>query len=444
MNSGEYVSSNPREESEIELLAIILNKNEAIDLLQIKPKYFGNKELGKMLDYCIECYNKYKTVCHAEILKEHSDFDIMLYHDVMYEAIYFEISWKTQLSMLQQNILDYYKEDIINDLTKKLEDKEINYDTFINKIEKIKNYKLNKSDNTNMLSIADIDINTEEHEERILSNTYVLDNGIKGFTIGQLSVWSGGNASAKSTYLNQLAIETIQQGYNVAIYSGELVAKRLLRWIIMQCAGKANMSYNKEKDYWFVNSYAKEKILKWLNNKLFIYDNDKGNKAKEVINSIKECVQKNNVKVVILDNLMSMNLSGYGDNKYDVQSSFIQDLSSLAKELNIHIHFVCHPRKATTFLRKTDISGSADLTNIADNVFIMHRVNTDFRIKTKEMFKWSDDYPLYKYSNVIEVCKNRDFGVEDYFVGMYFEVESKRLLNLQDEKKKYSWEFEGR
>mgnify|MGYP003297768623 CR=1 FL=1 len=61
-----------------------------------------------------------------------------------------------------------------------------------------------------------------------------------------------------------------------------------------------------------------------------------------------------------------------------------------------------------SFLRKNDISGSADLTNIADNVFIMHRVNNDFKIRTKEMFNWSEDHKIYQYSNILEICKNRE------------------------------------
>lgn len=431
-----------REEIEREFLALVINKNEVIDLLQIKPKYLQNEELGKMLDYCIESYKKFKIVSPPEILKLHEDFNITLFSDLLTNVFYYERAWKEQLALSEESILKFYKEDIINDLNKDLIDKKIDYDTFMSKMKMIEGYKLNKSYNTNMLTIADIDTNTEEEYEHIKSNTYLLDKAIKGFIVGQLSVWSGGNASAKSTYLNQLALETINQGHNVAIYSGELIAKRLLKWVTMQAAGKKNMSYNKEKDYWFVNTEARKRILNWLNNRLFIYDNEAGNKAKEVINSIRECVIRNKVRVVILDNLMSMNLSGYGDNKYDVQSEFIQDLSALAKELNIHIHFVCHPRKATTFLRKTDISGSADLTNIADNVFIMHRVNNDFKIKTKEMFKWTDNAKIYEYSNVLEVCKNRELGIEDYFVGMYFEIESKRLLDQQDENRIYRWRIE--
>ena len=169
----------------------------------------------------------------------------------------------------------------------------------------------------------------------------------------------------------------------------------------MQAAGKRNMEYYQKKDYWYVGEEKKQKIINWLDKKLFIYNNESGNKASQIINGIKKCIKKNNIKVVIIDNLMSMNLSDYGDNKYDTQSYFIQSLSALAKECNVHIHFVCHPRKVTS---------------------------------------WKDNFPLYEFDNVLEVCKNRDFGIEDFFVGMYFEIESKRMLNIKNETKYYKWE----
>ena len=142
--------------------------------------------------------------------------------------------------------------------------------------------------------------------------------------------------------------------------------------------------------------------------------------------------------MVILDNLMSMNLSNYGQDKYEVQTKLITELSDMAKRLNIHIHFVCHPRKSTNFLRKYDISGTADLTNIADNVFIVHRVNNDFKKQFQEMFKKNDE-KILSYDNIVETCKNREFGVQDMFTGQFFEVETKRFLNYKDEHKYYMW-----
>lgn len=432
-----------REEFERELLAILILNEQAINYLQVKPMYFKNEELSKLFQYMLECYKEHKCFSISHIFQKHKEVNADLWVQLISETLYFKDAWQSQMAMCQESILTYYKEDVIKNLNKELADKKITYSQFTEKIMKIKEIKVNSKNEKSIISINEIDMSKEEEKEKVKSNCNLLDNRIKGFTLGQLSVWSGGNASAKSTYLNQVAIESIEQGYKVAIYSGELMPKRLLNWIILQCAGKRNMKHNAEKDYWYVDTDKKTKIMNWLNNKLFIYNNEYDSHAQTIIDSIKDCVLKQNIKVVILDNLMSMNLSGYGDNKYDVQSDFVKDLSALAKSLDIHIHFVCHPRKVTNFLRKIDISGSADLTNVADNVFIMHRVNNDFKIKTKEMFKWNDSSEIYNYTNIIEVCKNRDYGVEDYFVGLYFENESKRLKNEENEFKKYSWEWSG-
>ena len=47
---------------------------------------------------------------------------------------------------------------------------------------------------------------------------------------------------------------------------------------------------------------------------------------------------------------------------------------------------------------------------------------------------------FYDYSNVIEICKNRDLGVMDYFAGLYYEKESKRFKNTPEESRIYGWE----
>ena len=436
------ITRNNREEIEKEFIALVMNKPEVIDELIILPKWLMDSTRTKLLEVCIDCYKDIKYIDLNHILEKNlklnnSDFiDLFMYYYL--EEFYYDKAYEQQLKYSQESIIKFYKEDILNELNEKLKNKKIDYSEYMKKVKKLDEIKISEDSNT-ILSIKEINLK-EEDEERVLSNLLKLDERIKGFALGQLSVWSGSNASAKSTYLNQIAIESINQGYNVAIYSGELIASKLLKWIIMQCSGKRNMEYYKKKDYWYVPDEKKSKIINWLDKKLFIYNNESGNKAGNIINSIKKCIKTNNVKVVIIDNLMSMNLSDYGDNKYDTQSYFVQSLSALAKECNVHIHFVCHPRKVTSFLRKIDISGSADLTNIADNVFIMHRVNNDFKIKTKEAYKWNDSFPLYSYDNVLEVCKNRDFGVEDFFVGMYFEIESKRMLNVKEEPKYYKWE----
>jgi hypothetical protein len=116
-------------------------------------------------------------------------------------------------------------------------------------------------------------------------------------------------------------------------------------------------------------------------------------------------------------------------------------LAEAAQEFNIHIHLVAHPRKSTGFLRKIDISGSADLTNRPDNVFIVHRVNNDFIKSVGDFFDKSISAMMSdEYDNVIEVCKNRDIGIMDELIGTYFEKESRRFLNTKYEAPIYGWQ----
>lgn len=424
--------SGDREEN---LLGFIMKNPKLIEDLEIKPKYLVNQDYKEILKLFIKSYEEYKCLDPTSLGQSKYYEEIAMLDE---NVLYCKVTEQVQFKLLQKEILDDYKKRFVEDLHTKLLNKEIEYDDYIKKIENTSKVNITGTRDNAIININQIQEETDEIEH-IKSNIIELDKRTKGFALGELSVWSGSNASAKSTFLNEMAIESINQGYKVAIYSGELIPSRLLKWITMQCVGKENMSYDSDKDYYYVDKYTKEIVKEWLNGKLFIYNNDLGNKAKDIIVQLKQCIKKNNISVLILDNLMSMDLKSLGDSKYETQSLLVQKLSALAKELNIHIHFVCHPRKATSFLRKEDIAGTGDLTNIADNVYIMHRVNEDFRVRTKEMFRWKEDSDIYKFTNVLEICKNREFGWQDYFIGMYFEVESKRLLNEPNEKKIYGW-----
>ena len=83
-----------------------------------------------------------------------------------------------------------------------------------------------------------------------------------------------------------------------------------------------------------------------------------------IISDVKEVVEENGINLLVLDNLMSLNISSYDGDKYSQQTQFINDLKEFAKVKNIHIILVCHPRKESGFLRKESISGTADLTNL--------------------------------------------------------------------------------
>lgn len=409
------------------ILVIMVNNIEAFENTCLRKEYFLNNTYSKMFEYLDEYYKKHQTINYIEILKEHKDFNSKLYLEMVETKIPID-DWKKTLSSLENDIINNYKYS----WAKKLLNTNLGFNEFRDKIEELS--KIDASNLKYYKTASEIDMSGNENVTYIQSGIKKLDKFIKGFALGELSVWSGGNGSGKSTLLSQLAIESFRKGNNVLIFSGELKDSRLMKWMNLQICGKGNLYHNDQYDFYYPRD--KQKTMEFSNNKLFVYDNEIGNDIGKIIFAIYDAVKNKNVKMVILDNLMSMNL-GEGKDKYEEQTKLITNLSDMAKRLNIHIHFVCHPRKSTSFLRKYDISGTADLTNIADNVFIVHRVNNDFIKQTGEMFKWNKDNEIYQYDNIVEICKNREQGIQDMFIGQYFEVETKRFLNYKNEDKFY-------
>ena len=155
---------------------------------------------------------------------------------------------------------------------------------------------------------------------------------------------------------------------------------------------------------------------------------------------IRRQTEEKKADFIVIDNIMALDLSYADRDKYEAQTRFIWMLKDLAKISNAHVLFVAHPRKAAGFLRLDDVSGSGNIGNIVDNAFIVHRNNDDFRNLTKQMYKKPDSWEGYSGTNVIEVCKNRDLGVQDMFVPLWYEVQTKRMKNYQGENVVYGWD----
>lgn len=268
----------------------------------------------------------------------------------------------------------------------------------------------------------------------------IFDQKTGGLIKGQVSLVSGVRGSAKSTWLNQVCLNAIDAGNRTAVFSGELKDTRYMNWLYRQAAGKAYVKSNARfENSYYVEEKTQLRIAQWLGENFYLYNNSYGNDFNAMIEQFERIVKDKKLDLLILDNLMAFNIKSLSDNKFDAQSEFILTLHRMAEENNIHIIFVAHPRKSFGFLRLDDVSGSADLANAVDNAFIVHRNNKDFQTKTAQMFGWKQDNEIYLATNVIEVCKERENGLQDLFIPLYFETETKRLKNDFAENVIYGW-----
>lgn len=251
-----------------------------------------------------------------------------------------------------------------------------------------------------------------------------------GLASGGITVLTGVNGCGKTVFLNNIVLNICDKNFKVGLFSGEMQSWRLKSWFLLISRG---LFKDTEE-----NNALIEKSLK---DKLFVYNNANGNNWDQLFRNVKQLVEEKEVQVVVLDNMACMNLLNLGSEKFDQQSNFIKELAEFARKSGIHIILVAHPRKSFGVVRKSDIAGSYDLSNMADNVFIIHKMNDDFRKGAKDFWR-RDVVDLFEgFDNLIEVAKNRDLG-DERVIGLYYERYSKRLKSQMAETIHYNWEKE--
>ena len=265
-----------------------------------------------------------------------------------------------------------------------------------------------------------------------------------GFDKPSLSVWSGNNGSAKSTLPNQIAINAVNNGFKVAIYSGELRGKKMKRWLILQAAGK---QYNKKSNYnsydYYTPNNVKDKIVEWFKGKLYNYNTKYSHNISQVCLEVEKLVKEQQIDMLIMDNLSCLDIEELDGGINEQQKAAIKMLLRLTDKLELATHLVVHPKKSETYLRKNDVSGAKTLTDLADCVFFVHRWNQDTQKAAKEFMTDSVFYDLCKSgtTNVVEVIKQREFGeAEGHIYKLFYEPESRRLKNSIAEHIVYGWE----
>ena len=199
---------------------------------------------------------------------------------------------------------------------------------------------------------------------RISTGITKLDTILSGgFYYGQLILLSGKKGNGKSTMASQFVVEALSQKKRALIYSGELPDYRVKQWVDGQMFGKVDLT----------NTQIKQ-CEDLYSDKLLIYDNTViEEQPPKLLDVIEDTIIKQDVKFILIDNLMSGLRVRPNENLYQAQSDFVFKLARIAKQYDTVIMLVAHPRKTNGVFDNDDVSGSADITNLADIVMSYDR-----------------------------------------------------------------------
>lgn len=253
-------------------------------------------------------------------------------------------------------------------------------------------------------------------KERVLSGINRLDELLKGFEMGCITIWTGLTNAGKTTVMTMVTKQTIEQGEKVFYFNGEQTKDDFKNNLYKQTAPKETIKAVRYKTTsiidFFVNDQEATKLNKIYGNNLFVYNNEMHRTIDFLLLAMEEVRIKYGVKVFMLDNFMQIETSS--SDEYREQKEIMEKLRTFAVNKNIHVHLVAHPRKTDKFQTRLtiyDVLGTSNLVNKAYNVISIIRLDNvdeddnEYARLTKLMER--EGYDIKDSSSILEILKTK-------------------------------------
>ena len=271
--------------------------------------------------------------------------------------------------------------------------------------------------------------------EKFNTGIQSLNKIIGGFFMGQVILLTGERGKGKSTLASQFGSMAIKAGYNTFFYSGELMDWYFRNWFDLQVAGdrfinKIRNSYG-TFDY-SVNGVVYPNIEQWYAGRLKLYDNNvvRDDEHEDLLETIKKAITRYSCRVIFIDNLMTALDDDITSDLNRQQTSFVRKLTQIAKQMNVLIFLIAHPKKNQSGkynFSNDDVAGSSNITNLVDVVLRYDMPST------------IPDEGEERPERVLQVFKNRLTGkICTDGIGLYYQESSKRI---SENRLTFDWEL---
>lgn len=255
----------------------------------------------------------------------------------------------------------------------------------------------------------------------------------------KLSFIFGQSEEGKTVIAHRIALNAIDNNFKVLIVDGEYYQEELIRELYLKIIGNNKALCDFVRPNRITYSEPKQHIMsmlqEWHKNKIYILSKNECdfNNFEEMFNVIVDAVKKYSIDYVVLDNMMSLVQSTQAE-RNSAQADFVKNIIMLNRRYNCHSSIVNHPRKQSergSELDIFDMSGTSDMPNMADIVFIVQRI-----------FDKSED----EFDGYLHLKKNKLNGkhskmplIYQESTRTYLEYKNNVLIDL-----KLDWQREGK
>ncbi|AFV02834.1 MULTISPECIES: DnaB-like helicase C-terminal domain-containing protein [unclassified Dehalobacter] len=275
------------------------------------------------------------------------------------------------------------------------------------------------------------------NESGIETGFFEYDSHVEDWKEGELTIVFGRNGEGKTTFISQIIAHCLEKKVKTFLYSGEMSEFKIQDWLYKQIVGNKQAHMQETQAKYRIKREIKPEIVKqikqWHEGILYLFDRKEEKIAKDLdkfFELMALAAKRYGVKLFIIDNLMSK-LEENADSLYSDQANFVQRCKDFAGNGRAHVVLVAHPNKEKCEIKKdegnltkTDISGSNNIPNKADNIIAVERV-------------WSPDREC---DAIITSLKDRESGERKAFKYNFSPRTLRFYNNCTREEVIYGWE----
>jgi twinkle protein len=194
------------------------------------------------------------------------------------------------------------------------------------------------------------------------------------FRKGEVTLWSGQNGHGKSLMTSEIALSVMGQDEKVCIASFEMKPITTMQRMARMWVGLNPFSSEFQGDDGIAAlDQLYDQFGDWTDNRLWLYDQVGTADADTVIGMVRYCAKELQINHIFVDNLAKCVKA---EDDFNGQKRFVDELTSVARDYNIHVHLVHHLRKPANenaVPDKHDNKGSGAITDLVDNVMLVWR-----------------------------------------------------------------------
>ncbi len=231
------------------------------------------------------------------------------------------------------------------------------------------------------------------------------------FRGGEVTLWAGVNGHGKSLLQGFVSLGFMEAKEPVVIASFEM---RPVATLARMCR-QASMGGKPTAE--FVRGFGD-----WTDGRLWLYDHQGMIDPQHMMAVCRYAAEKIGAKHIVIDSLMKV---VRGEDNYNEQKDFLDNLCAFARDTGVHVHLVHHMRKGgseDTPGGKFDLKGSGSITDQADNVLIV------WRNKKKQFDRQSNKEVDESAPDALLIVEKQRHGEWEGKIALWFDAPSMQYV----------------